>query len=218
MLDIQVAGLALQVCPQRALYWPQQRCLLVADVHLGKADTFRQYGIGVPQGLQHDDLARLKSVLALTNPRRCVVLGDLVHGRILGEETVQAWNALVHSQPSTQFELVVGNHDQALPADVLSLHAIYPCLELAGVWFSHEPLPRQQVLQSKGRLNIHGHLHAAVQLPGSRSKMPALVYQAPHLCLPAFSAFSAGVVLPGAKQGLWVFEPEGGTVVSLIGK
>ena len=42
MLEIEVAGARLELLPHGAAYLPDQRCLLVADAHLGKAASFRR--------------------------------------------------------------------------------------------------------------------------------------------------------------------------------
>ena len=214
MLDIHLCGHHFIAHPQRALYWPAQSMLLIADVHLGKADTFRQFGIGVPQLVQDRDLANLQLLLGLWQPQRLVVLGDLVHGRIVGSSTVAAWNQLVDLHPSTQFELVLGNHDRSFQAGVLTLHQIHRHLLLDGVYLSHEPVD-VQALPAQSELNIHGHIHAAIQLEGSRSKLPALAYTPPHLSMPAFSEFTAGAQVPAQCEKLWVFAPEADLVAQV---
>ena len=45
--------------PGRAAVLPASATLLVADLHLGKAATFRKAGIPVPEGSAQRDLARL---------------------------------------------------------------------------------------------------------------------------------------------------------------
>lgn len=214
MLPIALPHVQLEVWPQRAVYWREQGCLLVADLHLGKADTFRQFGVGVPQTVQHTDLARLHELLLQTQPQRCLVLGDLVHGRILSRDTASAWNAMVQHHATTRFELVLGNHDRALQPDSLRLHAVHAQVQLQGVLLSHEPWARNALLPEM--LNIHGHHHAAVRVEGSRRKSPALVYQPPYLSMPAFSAFTAGAQPKGRCQGVWLFAPDGLQVVRLV--
>lgn len=215
MQVLHIGSHHFEVLPQRALYWPAQHMLLVADLHLGKADTFRQFGIAVPQTVQHSDLQRLHALLTEINPARCVVLGDLVHGSILSADTCNAWNALVHSQPHTHFELVTGNHDRALKQHMLELHAEHTALQVGGVHLTHEPMPRP-TLAPAGSLNVHGHIHPALRPDGSRQKLAALVYQSPYLRLPAFSAFTAGVEPIGPCQSLWVFALDGTQAERLI--
>ena len=43
-------GERLHLLPERAVWWPAAGLLLVADVHLGKAATFRRLGQPVPAG------------------------------------------------------------------------------------------------------------------------------------------------------------------------
>lgn len=181
--------------------------LLIADVHLGKADTFRQFGIGVPQRVQESDLVRLEQLLQYFQPQRCVVLGDLVHGRILGPGTVQTWNDLVKSHPGTVFELILGNHDRNLQPVDLTLQYVHKNLQIDGVYLSHEPLTTPE-LSTHNSLNIHGHIHCAARVDGSKKKLPALAYLPPYLSMPAFSEFTAGVQAPADCQKIWVFAPE----------
>lgn len=212
MLDINIGRHHFQAFPQRALYWPAQDCLLIADLHLGKADTFRRFGIAVPQAVQWSDLNRLSSLIHQLKPLRCLVLGDFVHGHTVNAATVDAWNTVVASAPHTQFELLLGNHDRALPSSILSLHAVNSDLVLDGVWLSHEPVPVQQLTQGY-ELNIHGHIHPAMHIDGSRSKLPALVHRSPYLMMPAFSEFTAGVAGYAMGDAVWVFAQDASLVM-----
>lgn len=214
MLDITLAGHHFIAHPERALYWPAHAMLLIADVHLGKADTFRHFGIGVPQQVQTQDVARLQQVLQVFQPQRCVILGDLVHGRTMGTATVQSWNALVEAHTGTSFELILGNHDRALAPQSLALQQTHTSMQLGSVCLSHEPWDPADWPQGCN-LNIHGHIHAAVHIGGSRSKLPALVYAPPHLCMPAFSEFTAGVVPSTPSQHIWVFAAQDALVAQL---
>lgn len=212
-LDITVTDHQFRLFPQRAVLWRDASCLLLADLHLGKADTFRQHGIAVPQTVQRTDLERLDAVLTEARPQRCVVLGDFVHGAGHGTETVASWRALVAAHPATSFELVVGNHDRLLEPQVWNFAAVVHQQRIANVLLSHEPANRQDLLAQEVMLNIHGHIHPAWRLPGGHTKLPALVHQAPYLMLPAFSEFTAGVAQRMQKQAAWVFVESEAAVV-----
>ena len=56
---IEFGGHSLQLLGDRAMYWAATRTLIVADVHVGKAATFRALGVPVPGGITAKDLARL---------------------------------------------------------------------------------------------------------------------------------------------------------------
>lgn len=214
MVEVEIGQHVFQIFPERALYWPEQGCLLIADLHLGKADTFRHFGIAVPQAVQWADLERLSRLIEQLQPARCVVLGDFVHGSIVSKATAKAWNDLVAVFPQTQFELLVGNHDRALSADAFSFHNVTKYLEVNGVLLSHEPLSADR-LREGGHLNIHGHIHPAMRIEGSSTKQPALVYRKPYLMMPAFSEFTAGVAAAAPGDAIWVFAQDASLVMRI---
>jgi hypothetical protein len=47
-MKLQVAGEELLLLPQKAVYWPRAQMLIVADIHFGKAASFRALGVPVP--------------------------------------------------------------------------------------------------------------------------------------------------------------------------
>ena len=92
-------GTALQLLPQRALWWPAARMVLVADVHFGKAATFRRAGQPVPHGTTADNLARLDALLAATGADHLVFLGDFLHARSGAADGWPTWLEVRSSQP-----------------------------------------------------------------------------------------------------------------------
>jgi len=75
-------GHRLDLLAERAVWDPEQRTLLVADLHLGKAEVFQAHGVALPSD---GDGASLNALLELSHrfhPAQVVVLGDLIHGRV----------------------------------------------------------------------------------------------------------------------------------------
>ena len=212
-IEVEVAGQHFRLYPQRAVLWIDSSCLLLSDLHLGKADTLRRHGIAVPQAVQAADLQRLDQVLRLSQPKRCVVLGDFLHGATYAVETLEAWRALVAAHPDTAFELVLGNHDRWMQGSAWQLQRVQTSLQIGKVLLSHEPEPRAALEATGALLNIHGHIHPAWRLAGWHEKLPALVYAQPRLILPAFSEFTAGVVQQLAQEPTWVFVSQENLVV-----
>ncbi|MEK9774882.1 MAG: DEAD/DEAH box helicase, partial [Quisquiliibacterium sp.] len=62
-LRLEHAGVCLTLLPQRAVLIEHERALLVSDLHLGKAATFRKLGVPVPEGTTLATLARLDALL-----------------------------------------------------------------------------------------------------------------------------------------------------------
>src|SRR3954466_15627773 len=74
-LKIDVRGEELVLLPERAVHWPAQSALLIADPHWGKAATFRAHGIPVPSGTTDEGIARLDRVVRRTGSRQWFFLG-----------------------------------------------------------------------------------------------------------------------------------------------
>ena len=58
--EIEVAGASLVADLAGALYWPQERLLVVADLHLEKGSSFARRGSLLPPYDTADTLARLR--------------------------------------------------------------------------------------------------------------------------------------------------------------
>ncbi|MET1116147.1 MAG: DEAD/DEAH box helicase, partial [Comamonas sp.] len=78
-LALSLAQETVALLPERALWWPRERALFVADVHLGKAASFRALGQPVPSGTTRDNLERLSGLIDALDARSLVVLGDFLH-------------------------------------------------------------------------------------------------------------------------------------------
>ena len=58
-----LAGTEIVVDPSGALYWPEERMLVVADLHLEKGSAFAKRGVLLPPYDTASTLARLAGVL-----------------------------------------------------------------------------------------------------------------------------------------------------------
>ena len=194
--------------PGRAAWLPARRTLLVADLHLGKAATFRHAGLPVPEGSAQQDLARLEHLVTRHKAERVLVLGDLFHARSGCTEQVFAeWASLRSRLASTAFVLVVGNHDRGvgpLPAS-LGLEACVPALDEPPFHFVHEPA---SALGGPGAFVVAGHLHPrlAITSPGGgRLVERCFVADPALLVMPAFGSFTGGhAIHAAADRRLWV--------------
>jgi DNA ligase-associated metallophosphoesterase len=190
----------LELLPQRALWAPHERLLLLADLHLGKAEAFQASGVPLPSDGDRSTLNRLLALAHALQPERVLVLGDLIHSRLgLTAELRQKLAALPELM-SCPLQLVGGNHDtgswlEGLPAE--------PAQANGALWLSHEPM-RPPVAEL---LNVCGHLHPVAVLGGGadRLRLPcfALDTARPQLQLPAFGSLTGGHPADPALQR-WV--------------
>jgi len=197
--EIEIRGERLVLRPDRSLFWPGRRTLVIADLHFGKEAVFRAAGVPIPGG-PDSTLSRLASAIEDTHATRLAVLGDFWHaptGRteaILGE--LDAWR---HARPSLEIELLRGNHDRAGPPPRSWAEGWKPFVHEPPFVFTHHPEP-----STLGYV-LAGHLHPGFVLGGrgrERMRLPCFWFAHDVGVLPAFGDFtgSATVLLqPGTE-------------------
>lgn len=198
--------LDLLLTPERAVVWPAQRTLFIADVHLGKAAVFRARGIPVPQGTTSAMLTRLTQVIERTQTQRLVVLGDFLHAReSQASATLQALQAWRNRHANLECTVVQGNHDRHAGAVQASLGFVtqttpFRAAGLIGVHEAHEAQGWQEEAPSPSQAGHHialvltGHEHPVVNLRDRLDRLRLPCYRLRHhvLTLPAFGDFTGG--------------------------
>ena len=179
----------------RALYWPREATLFVADVHLGKAAAFRAGGVPLPRGGTQADLARLTALLAATGAQRLVILGDFLHaaaGRVAAlDATFLGWRA---THAAVALTLVRGNHDDRAgdPPSSWRVDVVAEPHLLAPFLACHLP-----VAPPTGYA-LCGHIHPGVRLSGAgdeTARVPCFVLGRKRAILPAFGGFTGLAVM-----------------------
>jgi len=207
-------GGRLQLWPQKAAFDPDLRLLLVADVHLGKAVSFRQLGVPVPEATTAAALARMDALLAATGARGIVFLGDLLHSaraHAVGTmATLAAWRA---RHAALQLTLVRGNHDAHAgdPPHALGVQVVDGPLHLGPWALLHQPA------EVPGAYALAGHVHPGVVLAGrahDRLRLPCFHFGPGLGVLPAFGPFTGLHILPGGA-GVRQFVVAGNAVQAL---
>lgn len=143
----------LLLLPERALFWKEQGILLVADTHFGKSGTFRQEGIPVPGGTDAQGFNRLDTLMAQTDARRCIILGDFFHSVMNAEwEAVRRWG-LDWEKRGTPLELVPGNHDILHASDYVDAGLILheDVLQIGPFRLQHAPPAVDEAVAGRAR-------------------------------------------------------------------
>ena len=189
-VEIEIAGEALVLLPERVMWWPRTSTLLVADPHWGKAAAFRVGGVPVPRGTTTGGVARLDAVLARTHAERLGFLGDFLHAREgRSEETLRVLASWRARTLGLDLVLVRGNHDRGAgdpPADLRARCVDAPLVEEPFV-FAHHPR------ESREGYVLAGHLHPAIRLVGpgaQRERLPCFWIRPTLAVLPAFGEFT----------------------------
>jgi DNA ligase-associated metallophosphoesterase len=203
---VEIAGETLHLLPGRAVYWPRERSLIVADTHFGKDDVFRRAGIALPRGPAIADLQRLTTLLTATESARLVVLGDFLHGATRpGDSFPRAFAAWRAAHASLSIDVAGGNHDRHEARErwsgLIDWHA--RLIERPFV-FAHEPQA-----SAEGYV-LAGHLHPAILLPGvAGGRVPVFWLRRDVLVLPSFGSFTGGaIVRPERGERIYAVAPE----------
>ncbi len=180
-----------------ALFHQTERWLAVADLHFGYELSQRAAGRLVPMWGMASISDRLTALMNEYEPRRLIILGDLVHDNFAAREAAQLLRDL-----ATRCEVVVvaGNHDRQLGGHV----------EMVESWqtdrfhFHHGHC----AVEASDRIQVIGHHHPAAVITdgaGLRLKCPAFVQQSTCWIMPAFSPWASGVQwTPDASSRVWL--------------
>ena len=217
----------LQAHASGALWLPESRTALIADLHLGYSWAQRRRGELGPLA----DVQTRKKLLQCNDelrPKRFVFLGDVVHapGSCAPE---REWIEETLRQLDQNAELIAvrGNHDRQFAAEFAQLNFVH-----VEAW-SHQSLTAIHGDQFKFALPeshtlVMGHLHPALSIrdaSGAGQKLPVFLVNSQCIILPAFSPFARGYDvacgLPAeirkyfGKEGISVYAASGKRVVRL---
>ncbi len=169
-----------------ALWWPERRALIVADLHLEKGSGLARRGSLLPPYDTVATLDRLAAAVARRAPERVICLGDTFHDARGPERLGEPERArLERLAQGCAWIWVLGNHDRAaaIPwGTSVPEHTVPPLV------FRHEAVPG-------GRADVSGHFHprASVRARGACVSARCFVGDGNRLMLPAFGSYTGGL-------------------------
>ena len=183
---VHVNGIDFVADTSGALYWAEERLLVVSDLHLEKGSSFAMRGILLPPYDTAATLARLAALVARYDPRRVIALGDSfhdreAHARVSGEDR----DAIAAMQAGRDWIWIAGNHDPLPPASLRG--AVADEIAIGPVCFRHEP--------TGAAGEIAGHLHpkARVATRGRSIERRCIASDGVRAVLPSFGAYTGGL-------------------------
>lgn len=207
---IEIGGARVALLPECAVWLTDSRSLLVADLHLGKAQSFRRAGIPVPAGTTAATLGRLDELIGRHQPAELIVLGDFLHGPLAQQgpamDALAFWRA---RHPKLPIRMVRGNHDDAAgdPPERCGIEVLAAPLARAAFALCHDPD------EGADGFKLAGHLHPVISLRGAidRVRLRCFWLREDALVLPAFGDFTGGWAVR-AKPGERAFAIADGQV------
>ena len=169
-----------------ALYWPQERLLVISDLHFEKGSSFARRGVLLPPYDTAATLAKLTQVIARYAPVAVIALGDSFHDGggpdRMGDTDRAALRAL---QAGRDWIWITGNHD---PEPAKNIGGTFgAALSIGALTFRH--IPQGEAGE------IAGHLHpcARVSHRGRAISRRCFAADAHRMVMPAFGAYTGGL-------------------------
>ncbi|RZK02704.1 MAG: ligase-associated DNA damage response endonuclease PdeM [Novosphingobium sp.] len=193
MVPFSFAGEEMRLVDGRALFWPREQALLVADLHLEKASFFASHGQLLPPYDSRETLERLALAVRETGARRVYALGDNFHdGKGSLRLEPHAAGMLAALTRALDWVWITGNHDAPIGQSGAE--------EIAGGALADEVASGGLILRHKAeasetRPELSGHFHPRLMLSarGRRIARPCAVMSEQRLILPAFGALTGGM-------------------------
>jgi uncharacterized protein len=169
-----------------ALFWEQQRLLVVSDLHLEKGSSFATRGVLLPPYDTIATLSRLAAVIARHDPRTVIALGDSFHDRDAHQRLSTAdRDTITALQMRRDWIWISGNHDPALPSDLGGVVASE--VAIGPIAFRHEPTG------ASGEIAGHLHPKARVSTRGRSVERRCFASDGERAVMPAFGAYTGGL-------------------------
>lgn len=181
----------LWLSAHRAIFWEEERALILADLHFGKTGHFRKAGIGVPQTVYKEDLQRLIALIQFFKPLKLIVVGDMFHSKSnIEHDLFERWR---NDFPALEIHLVKGNHDilkgEWYSKAAITLHNHQ--LLINDFVFTHDVLDID--INHPHKYFFCGHIHPGIRIAGTARQalhFPCFHFEQMGCTLPAFSKFT----------------------------
>jgi DNA ligase-associated metallophosphoesterase len=211
-MEINLKGHRVLLLPQKAMHFPEEKIVVISDLHFGKVNHFRRSGIPVPLKANDKNTETLIELFNKTKPERVIFLGDLFHSHYNDEWEVIG-QVIKHFR-SISFELVQGNHD------IMSQHQyqrhrvnVHEQFQINEILLTHEPLEKPE----DGQFNLAGHIHPGVRLSGRGRQaltLPCFYFSDTLGLMPAFGEFT-GLATIRVKKNDRVFVIADGKIIDV---
>ena len=185
---LTVAGTSLLADCAGAIWWPHERALIVADLHLEKSSAFAARGMLLPPYDTGETLHRLGRVIARYDPRLIIALGDNFHdGGGPARLATPDRATLAHLQRGRDWVWIAGNHD---PDPAVGIGGVFAGMVALGpLAFRHAPT------HGPAQGEIAGHLHpcARISRRGRAVVRRCFASDGRRMVMPAFGAYAGGL-------------------------
>jgi hypothetical protein len=184
-------GLSLQLDLAGVLFWPEERLLVAADLHLEKGTSYAgSAGRLLPPYDSAQTVARLERLVEHYRPLRVVALGDSFHDRRGAARLDEAVAARIRwLSDRVDWIWIHGNHDPKPPGQLGGRGAVE--IAIGPLAFRHDANAERP--PDGGEVIGHYHPVASVSTRGCSFRRRCFAIGRHRLLLPAFGAYAGGL-------------------------
>ncbi len=203
----------LMLLPERALYWPRRQIIAIADVHLGKAESFQAGGVPIPSSVHDDDLRLLDRILENYPVKQVLILGDWIHHKDnLTPKLITDINNFFQKHSKVQWTLLLGNHEKGARSALqnIKFDLVDGDLQIDSLTFSHGHSHSQKLSENNFAL-VQGHIHPVIALREGpiNLRLPCFMLNGATLTLPSFGLLTGGYEVSKLKKNrIWAVTPQ----------
>src|SRR5258708_973756 len=184
--SLDVADVSLVADLSGALFWEEQRLLVVSDLHLEKGSSFAARGVLLPPYDTVATLGRLAAVIARHEPHIGIAPRDTFYYRdTQGPLSPPRRGTMAALQAWRDWIWISGNHDPALPSDLGGVVAHE--VAIGPIAFRHEPTG------AVGEIAGHLHPKARVARRGRSMERRCFACDGERAPMPALAAHAGGM-------------------------
>lgn len=191
--------------PRTSSFERHSKTLFIADPHFGKAHTFQDAGIPIPEGAASRDCDRLSRAIEKSGARDLVILGDFLHAA--AGRTPQIRDILLEWRrrySNIHIRLIMGNHDlrAGVPWEELNFKVHETSWSWSRFLCAHQPYERPTLPV------LAGHLHPGYRIrtkDGPAVQLPCFWISKDQIVLPAFGSFTGTkTIQPRPGDQVWM--------------
>ena len=192
VLEATLMGTRIGYHPSGVLLLSEWDAMLLADVHLGKAEFMQSNGIPLTSQSHQKDLEVFMELVAEHQVKNIFILGDLVHRPGQHPESFEELILRLESLVD-ETHWIQGNHDgnkkKELPKS-WSIHRNH--FDLGPFRLRHEALMEEDYM-----FQIYGHVHPCLKFGDGRDRLrlPCFALKSDRLLLPSFGVLTGGFEL-----------------------
>ncbi len=190
-LPLSWHGLSLQLDLDGALYWPEERLLVAADLHLEKGSSYAGSAARLlPPYDSAQTVARLERLVESYRPLRVVALGDSFHDRRGATRLDGAVADRIRAlSDRVDWIWIHGNHDPKPPKELGGRGAVE--IAIGPLIFRHDA--HEERRGDGGEVIGHYHPVATVATRGRSFRRRCFAIGQHRMLLPAFGAYAGGL-------------------------